>query len=196
MKIWGRFTREHQWGSGVSPGRWGGGGAHPNSGTAERRRRGLGAATFVSGEGSPVVAGVVEEVLQLGRGEGVRKLQEIPGIGSSGKSSPGRGGRRRRSAKIREGEAVVRVRGVAGRLERSREWSERGENRVSDGAARGGMLSAAARPGGEKGEGRGVPGVGGATRRAGARGVQSRPAGGRRAPRAHIRSETERERDA
>jgi hypothetical protein len=41
-----------------------------------------------------VVAGVVEEVLPLGRGEGVRKLQEIPGIGSSGKSSPGRGGRR------------------------------------------------------------------------------------------------------
>jgi hypothetical protein len=72
----------------VSSGRWGGGGAHLNGGMAERRRRGLGAAVFVGGEGSPVVAGVVEEVLQLGRGEGVRKLQEIPGIGSSGKSSP------------------------------------------------------------------------------------------------------------
>jgi hypothetical protein len=70
------------------PGRWGGGGAHLNGGTAERRRRGLGVAAFVGGEGSPVVAGVVEEVLQLGRGEGVRKLQEIPGIESSGKSSP------------------------------------------------------------------------------------------------------------
>jgi hypothetical protein len=83
----------------------GGGGAHPNGGTVERWRRGLGAAAFIGGEGSPVVAGVVEEVLQLGRGEGVRKLQEIPGIGSSGKSSPGRGGRRRRSAEIHEGEA-------------------------------------------------------------------------------------------
>jgi hypothetical protein len=60
----------------------------------------------------------VEEVLQLGRGEGVRKLQEIPGIGSSGKSSTRRGGRRRRSAEIREGEA-----GSGGR----RRWSGCGE---------------------------------------------------------------------
>jgi hypothetical protein len=114
-----------------------------------------------------VVVGVVEEVLPLGRGEGARKLQEIPGIGSSGKSSPGRGGRQRRSAEIREGEA-----GSGGR----RRWSGCGEwrggssaresgrrgvkNLVSDGAARGGMCSAAARPGGEKGRGEGVPGMG------------------------------------
>jgi hypothetical protein len=133
----------------VSPGRWGGGGAHPNGGTTERRRRGLGVVAFVSGEGSPVVAGVVEEVLQLGRGEGVRKLQEIPGIGSSGKGSPGRGGWRRRSAEIREGEA-----GSSGQSWWSgcREWrggssaresGRRGvKNRVSDGVARGGKKNA------------------------------------------------------
>jgi hypothetical protein len=92
-------------GSGVSPGKWGGGGAHPNGGTAERRRRGLRAVAFVGGEGSLMVADVVEEVLPLERGEGVRKFQEILGIGSSGKGSPGRGGRRRRSAEIHEGEA-------------------------------------------------------------------------------------------
>jgi hypothetical protein len=169
----------------VSPGRWGGGGAHPNGGTAERRRRGLGAAAFVSGEGSPVVAGVVEEVLQLERGEGVRKLQEIPGIGSSGRSLPGRGGRWWRSAEIRGGEA-----GSGGQRQwfgcgewrggsSARESGRRGvKNRVSDGAAWGGMCSAAARSGGEKGEGRGGPGRGGATWRAGARGVWSRLAGG------------------
>jgi hypothetical protein len=61
------------------------------------------AASFVSGEGAPVVTGGVDEVLQLGRGEGVRDLQEISGIGSSGRSSPGRGGRRRCSAGIHEG---------------------------------------------------------------------------------------------
>jgi hypothetical protein len=154
----------------------GGGGAHPNGGTAERQRRGLGAAALVGGEGSPVVTGVVEEVLQLGRGEGVRKLQEIPGIGSSGKSSPGRGERQRRSTEIHEGEA-----GSGGRRwwsgcgewrggSSARESGRRGvKNRVSDGAARGGMRSAAARLGGEKGEGRGGPGCGGATWRAGER---------------------------
>jgi hypothetical protein len=114
----------------VSPGRWGGGGAHLNGGTAERRRRGLRAAVFVGGEGSPVVAGVVEEVLQLGRGEGVRKLQEILGIGSSGKGSPGRGGWRRRSTEIREGEA-----GSGGR----RRWSGCGEWRGGSSARESGQ---------------------------------------------------------
>jgi hypothetical protein len=65
-----------------------------------KRRR---AAAFVGGEGAPVVAGGGDEVLQLGRGEGVRDLQEILGIGSSGRSSPGGGGRRWCSARIREG---------------------------------------------------------------------------------------------
>jgi hypothetical protein len=127
-----------------------------------------------------VVAGMVEVVLQLGRGEGVRKLQEIPG-----KSSPGGGGRRRRSAEIREGEADFGGRrwwsgcGEWWGGSSARESGLRGvKNRVSDRAARGGMRSAAARPGGEKGEGRGAPGCGGATRRAGAHGVWTRPAGG------------------
>jgi hypothetical protein len=52
------------------------------------------------------------------------------------------------------------VRGAAGRLEHSRERSERGENSVSEWRARGGVRSAVARPRGEKGEGRGGPGVG------------------------------------
>jgi hypothetical protein len=48
--------------------------AHRNGGSMVRgcqRRR---AAAFVSGEGAPVVAGGGDEVLQLGRGEGVRDL--------------------------------------------------------------------------------------------------------------------------
>jgi hypothetical protein len=39
-----------------------------------------------------MVAGGGDEALQLGSGEGVRDLQEISGIGSSGWSSPGSGG--------------------------------------------------------------------------------------------------------
>jgi hypothetical protein len=61
----------------------------------------------VSGkEGAPGVAGGSDEVLQLGRGEGMRDLQEISGIGSSARSSPGSGGRWRCSAGIREGEGL------------------------------------------------------------------------------------------
>jgi hypothetical protein len=41
-----------------------------------------------------------DEVLQLGRGKGVRKSQEIVRIGDSGRSSPGNGGWWRRSAGI------------------------------------------------------------------------------------------------
>jgi hypothetical protein len=52
-------------------------------------------------EGAPVVAGGGDDILQIGRGEGVRGLQEIAGIGSSGRSSPGSGGQRRCSARIR-----------------------------------------------------------------------------------------------
>jgi hypothetical protein len=196
-----------------TPGRWGGGGAHPNYGTAERRRRGLGAAAFIGGEGSPMVASVVEEVLQLGRGEGVRKLQEIPGIGSSGKSLPGRGGRRQRSAEIREGES-----GSGGR----RRWSGCGEWRGGSSAqesgrrgvkirflrssarrnALGGSAAGRGKRGGERGSrpwgchaARGSswgPVPTGMRRRQ----QPARGAGGRRAPRAHVRSETELERDA
>jgi hypothetical protein len=79
--------------------------AHRNGGSTVRRCQRRRAAAFIGCEGSPVVTGMAEEVLQLGRGTGVRKLQEISGIGSSGKSSPGRGGRQRRSTEIREGEA-------------------------------------------------------------------------------------------
>jgi hypothetical protein len=64
-------------------------GAHRNGGSTVRwckRRR---AAAFVGGEGAPVVADGGDEVLLLGRGEGVRDLQEILGISSSGRSSPG-----------------------------------------------------------------------------------------------------------
>jgi hypothetical protein len=88
-------------------------------GRCRARRRGQGrtgtvrrckwrwATAFVDGEGAPVVAGGGDEALQLGRGEGVSDLQEILGIGSSGWSSPGSGGRRRCSARIREGEGAV-----------------------------------------------------------------------------------------
>jgi hypothetical protein len=48
---------------------------------------------FVGGEGAPVVVVECDEVLQLGRGKGVRKLQEIARIGGSERSSPGNGGR-------------------------------------------------------------------------------------------------------
>jgi hypothetical protein len=49
-------------------------GAHQNGGSTVRRCQRRRAAAFVDREGSPVVADVVEEVLQLGSGEGVRKL--------------------------------------------------------------------------------------------------------------------------
>jgi hypothetical protein len=48
--------------------------AHRNGGSTVRRCQRCRAAAFVGGEGSPVVTGVAEEVLQLRRGEGVRKL--------------------------------------------------------------------------------------------------------------------------
>jgi hypothetical protein len=67
-------------------------GAHRNGGSTVRRCKRRWAAAFIGGEGAPVVAGGGDESLQLGRGEGVRDLQEISGIGSSGRSSPGSGG--------------------------------------------------------------------------------------------------------
>jgi hypothetical protein len=82
-------------------------GAHRNDGSTVRRCQRRRAAAFVGGEGAPMVFGGGDEVLQLGRVEGVRDLQEISGIGNSGRSSPGRGGRRRCSAGICEGEGAA-----------------------------------------------------------------------------------------
>jgi hypothetical protein len=82
-------------------------GAHRNGGSTVRRYQQRRAATFVGGEGAPVVTGGGEEVLQLGRVEGVRDLQEILGIGTSRRSSPGSGGRRRCSTGIREGDGAA-----------------------------------------------------------------------------------------
>jgi hypothetical protein len=58
-----------------------------------------------------VVVVECDEVLQLGRGKGVRKLQEIVRIRGSGRSSPGNGGRWRRSAGIRAREGLPVVGG-------------------------------------------------------------------------------------
>jgi hypothetical protein len=78
----------------VTPGKSGGGDAYPSSGAVGRQEESSETAAFTSGEGAPVVVVECDEVLQLGRGKGVRKLQEIVRIGGSGRSSPGNGGRR------------------------------------------------------------------------------------------------------
>jgi hypothetical protein len=54
-----------------------------------------------------VVVVECDDVLQLGRGKGVRNLQEIARIEGSGRSSPGNGGRWRRSAGIRAREELL-----------------------------------------------------------------------------------------
>jgi hypothetical protein len=66
-------------------------GAYRNGWSTVRRCKRRRATAFVGGEGVPVVADGGDEVLQHGRGERVRDLQEISGIGSSGRSSPGGG---------------------------------------------------------------------------------------------------------
>jgi hypothetical protein len=58
----------------VTPGKSGGGGAYPSGGMAGRQRKSFKAAAFVGGEGAPVVAGGGDEVLQLGKSEGVSDL--------------------------------------------------------------------------------------------------------------------------
>jgi hypothetical protein len=117
-------------------------GAHRNDGSTVRRCKRRRAAAFVGGEGAPVVTGGGDETLQLGRGERVRDLQEILGIDSSRRSSPGSGGRRRCSIGIHKGEGVV-----GGRRRRSgcgerwgssgarEEGSERSGDRGMSGAA-------------------------------------------------------------
>jgi hypothetical protein len=95
--------------TGKVPGKEERAGAHWNGGSTAMRHKWRRARKFVSGGDAPVVAGGGDEVLQLERGEGVRDLQEILGIGSSGRSSPRGGGWRRCSAGIREGEGATGV---------------------------------------------------------------------------------------
>jgi hypothetical protein len=72
-----------------------------------------------------VVNGKGDEVLQLGRGEGVRDLHEIVGIGSSGRSSLGSGGQRRCSVRIH-----AREMGLKRRSRRGVETGERAGQRA------------------------------------------------------------------
>jgi hypothetical protein len=81
-------------------------GAQRNGGSTVRRRKRHRAAAFVGGEGASVGGSGGCGVLQHRRGKGVRKLQEITGIGSLGRSSPGSGGRWRCSAGIHETERL------------------------------------------------------------------------------------------
>jgi hypothetical protein len=59
-------------------------GAHRNGGSTVRRCKRPRAAAFVGGEVAPVVVGGDDEALQLGRGEGVRDLQEFLGLAARG----------------------------------------------------------------------------------------------------------------
>jgi hypothetical protein len=61
-------------------------GAHRNGGSTVRRRKRRRVVAFVSGEGAPMGGDGGCGVLQHQRGKGVRKLQEITGIGSLGRS--------------------------------------------------------------------------------------------------------------
>jgi hypothetical protein len=154
--------------TGKVPGRKESAGAHRNGGSMVRWRKRHRAAVFVGGEGAPVGGDGGCGVLQHRRGKGVRKLQEIAGIGSSGRSSPGSDGQRRCSAGIREGEWAA-----GGRRRRSEcgerwggsvardEGSERSGDGRTSGAARGGASGsvAAQQRGKEEGKG-GGPGVG------------------------------------
>jgi hypothetical protein len=96
--------------TGKVPGKEERAGAHRNGGSTARREESFGTVAFAREEGAPVVVVECDELLQLGRGKGVRKLQEIARIGGSGRSSPGNGGRWRRSTGIqaREGLPVAR----------------------------------------------------------------------------------------
>jgi hypothetical protein len=64
-------------------------GAHRNGGSTVRWRKRSRAVAFVGGEGAPVGGDGGCGVLQHWRGKGG---EEIAGIGSSGRSSPGSGG--------------------------------------------------------------------------------------------------------
>jgi hypothetical protein len=176
--------------TGKVPGKEERAGAHRNGWSTVRRCKRRRAAAFISGDGAPVVAGGGDEALQLGRGEGVRDLQEISGIGSSGRSSPGSGGRRRCSVGIREGE------GVAGGRRRRSECGERlgGSGAREEGSERSGddwssvsgeRAARRQRDIGERGKRWGSRAWGCHTTR-GCRGVWPRPADGRCVPRALV----------
>jgi hypothetical protein len=64
----------------VTPGKSSGGGTYPSGEAAGRREESSGAAAFTGGEGALVVMAECDEVLQLGRGKGVKKVQEIARI--------------------------------------------------------------------------------------------------------------------
>jgi hypothetical protein len=151
-------------------------GAHRNGGSMVRWHKRRRAVAFIDGEGAPVGGDGGCGVLQHLRGKGVRKLQENAGIGSSGRSSSGSGGRRRCSAGICEGEwAAGGWRQRSGCGERwggsgaREEGSERSGDGRTSGAARVGSerLSGSAAEG-ERGGKRWGSGRGGATRRGGA----------------------------
>jgi hypothetical protein len=65
--------------TGKVPGKEERAGAHRNGGSTVGRCKPRRAAAFIDGEGAPVIVGGGDEVLQLGRGEEVRDLQEISG---------------------------------------------------------------------------------------------------------------------
>jgi hypothetical protein len=134
-------------------------------GSTVRRCKWRRAAAFVDGEGAPVGGDGGCGVLQHWRGKGVRKLQEIVGIGSSGSSSPGSGRRQRCLAGIREGEGATggwrRRSGCGERWGGSgarEEVSERSGDGRTSGAARAGSerLSGSATEGKERREKVGV----------------------------------------
>jgi hypothetical protein len=115
-------------------------GAHRNGGSTARRDESSRTAALAGGEGAPVVVVRCDEVLQLGRGKGVRKLQEIVRIGGLGRSSPGNGGRWRRSAVIRarEGLPVAGGGGLGVRSGGERCGTRAGDQRgAGDGGANG-----------------------------------------------------------
>jgi hypothetical protein len=145
-------------------------GVHRNGGSTVRRRKRRRAAAFINGEGASVGGDGGCGVLQHRRGKGVRKMQEIAGVGSSRRSSLGNGGRRRCSARIREGECAAggwrRRSGCGvrwGGLGARDEGSERSGDGRTSGAARagserlGGSATEGKRGGKRWGTGVGVP---------------------------------------
>jgi hypothetical protein len=132
-------------------------GAHRNDGSTVRRCKRRRAAAFVGGEGAPVGGDNGCGVLQHQRGKGVRKIQEIVGIGSSGRSSPGSGGRRRCSAGIHEGEWAAggwRQRSCCGERWGGSGAREEGSERNGDGRTSGAARAVSERLGGSVAEGK------------------------------------------
>jgi hypothetical protein len=123
-------------------------GAHQNGGSTVRQRKRRRVAAFVSREGAPVGGDDGGGVLPHRRGKGVRRLQEIAGIGSSGRSSPGSGGRRWCSARIHEGEWAAG--GRRRRYGRGEQWGGSGARGKGSERSGDGRTSGAARAGSER----------------------------------------------